>query len=197
MVRRARGSHRLLVVPETQAVYFDQVPGAPEPAENRPIMRVLRIAAPQVREAIVYPAETLRAARARHETYYHDDIHFTEFGAFLCYRALMATLPHCAPERTLQESDLSWRKMPNIGGFGHALQRERYTCERASIPRVASKAMIKDNRFASGRVDVWETEFPELPSLRDLPHLQFDRAVSVSAAPFLPHHRGGRAGDAA
>lgn len=176
-------AYRLLIVPETQTVYFDQAPGAPEPSDNRPVMRVLRLAPPQVREAIVYPVQVLREARARHETFQHDDIHFTVFGGYLCYRALMESLPQCAPERLLPEGDLTWRKLPGIGGFGHALQRERYTAERASMPRVANRSLLKDNRFASGRVDVWETEFPELPSL-----MIFRTSNSTVLFPFLMRH---------
>jgi hypothetical protein len=180
----ARGStYRLLIVPETQAVYHDQVPGAPEPSENRPVMRLLRTASPPLREVIVYPAEALRAARARHETYQRDDIHFTEFGAYLCYRALMATLPQCAPERTLQESELIWRQMPGVGGFGHMLQRSHYVSPRASAPRVAKKALVKDGRFATGKVDVWETETPGLPTL-----VMFRTSNATAMFPMLLRH---------
>ena len=128
-------------------------------------MRILRAAPAAVRECIVYPFQQMVDGRARHETCCRDDVHFTPFGAFLCYRALLETLPFCDPERAVQESELVRWEGLTIGGYGHALGMERYHTARLSLPRTPSRKMLSDPRFANGRVDVLETDFPDLPTM--------------------------------
>jgi len=162
----ARGAvFRLFVIPDTQSIYPDKVPGCPAPSPDRPIMRILRAADPEVRQAIVYPYQQMCDGRARHETCSKDDLHYTMFGAFLCYRALMDSLPGCAPERLVREEDLVRQEGPTIGGFGYAVGLERYHAERYMPPRAPSRKLLSDPRFATGHVDVLETDAPDLPSL--------------------------------
>jgi hypothetical protein len=157
--------YRWLVIPEIQSVCPDKVPGCPTPSPDRPIMRILRAADPAVRECIVYPLQEMLDGRARHDTNCKDDVHLSSFGSFLCYRALLQTLPGCAPERALQERELIRQEGPTIGGYGRALGLERYNDVRMVPPHAPSRKLLNDSRFATGRVDVLETDFPELPTL--------------------------------
>ena len=112
-------SYRLLIIPEHHAIYSDKVPGRPSPAPNRPIMRLLQMADPRVRDVLVYPLEQLRDGRARFETSYAHDVHFTRYGAYLCYLALMQSL-YGTRDSLVREEDLVSREVIVAGDVAHA-----------------------------------------------------------------------------
>lgn len=154
----ARGiSYRILIVPEKHCVYADKLPGCPLPSPRRPICRILGRADEQLRPLILYPLELLKAGRAKYETAFRTDVHWTRYGAYLSYRALMATLSQCSPERTVEEHNLTERRSQFLGDTGRRIDADLETVTWTDPPQVPGLiAVVKGTTFRRGQVDVFE-----------------------------------------
>lgn len=179
----ARGiAYRHLVIPEHHAIYPDKLPGHPELARNRPIMRVLAAADEGLRRAILYPLQTMREGRARHETSFAHDVHFTRYGAFLCYRELMGSLGY-PPDQLIREDELTRREMMVAGDVAHAFGWSGRTVEWFDPPVVRARTVVKGTSFKTTQLDVFETDESSLPRL-----LMFRTSNATHLFPFLFRH---------
>lgn len=179
------GRDWLLIAPEKHVVYAEALPDGLTPARTRPALRLLRALPPDLRARALYPAAALRAARARGETYYRTDPHWTGFGAYIAYRALLATLrrtggPNLRPLRAL--AGAHDRKVGELG--------MRMTPEWAETALVVTPAGPPARRLAAnlvfdvGQVDVFAGD-PAGPTA-----VLFRDSSGSAMLPFLaPHFR--------
>ena len=183
---------RFLIIPEKHVVYREKIPRFLHPSPRRPAMQLLAAAAPDLAAKMLYPIDALRAASAIKDTYFKTDTHWTAYGAFVAYKALMESFP---PERVLEtvpESDLVWKDRPFVGDLGVRFSRERGETMSAVEPPSAYTLVFQNHNFSRGAVHVYESERRDLPTcvlFRDsfsnflIPYLMksFSRLVAVSS----------------
>jgi SGNH hydrolase-like domain, acetyltransferase AlgX len=180
----ARGiAFRQLVVPEHHVVYPDKLPGHPTPSPTRPILRIMAAADEPLQRAIVYPLQAMRDGRSRHETSFPHDVHFTSYGAFLCYQALMRSLPAHDPEQLVREEALTPHSVLFAGDLAHPFGRSGRQMDCFVPPLVKLTKLVKGTSFKSGQVDVFETPHRDSPRL-----VIFRTSNSTQLFPFLAHH---------
>lgn len=180
----ARGiAYRHLVIPEHHAIYTDMLPGKPKLADDRPLLRVLASVNQQVRDATIYPLDAMRSGRAKHETSLAHDVHITGYGAYLCYREIMRTLPQCAPERIVQEQELIVRELFIAGDVGRAFGLLGRKIDSHKAPQMPVHTVMKGASFKPNQVDVFETSDVTLPRL-----VLFRTSNSTHLFPFLFRH---------
>ena len=181
---KARGiGYRLLIVPEHQAVYPDKIPGRPKIAATRPVIRVMEAADAELRSAIIYPLKALIEGREKYETSFPHDVHFTRYGAFLCYRELMLSLPGYAPADLILEEELIRSERMVAGDVARAGGWPGRLVEWFDPPKTKSQKIIKGTSFSTTQVDVFETENTGLPRL-----VMFRTSNSTHLLPFLFRH---------
>lgn len=176
-------AYRMLVIPEHHAIYPDKIPGRPSPASDRPIMRIIGAAEPRLREAIIYPLQLMQSCRSLHETSYPHDVHFTRYGAFLCYREVMRSLSLCGAGSIVREDELRFRTVTVVGDVAHAYGSPPRQVEWCDPPPVKFRTVLKGRSFKSNQVDVLESDDTSLPGL-----LIFRTSNSTHLFPFLVRH---------
>jgi len=172
--------YRNLVIPEHHAIYQDKVPGNPKLADDRPLLRILASVNQQVRDATIYPLDAMRAGRAKHETSLPNDVHITGYGAFLCYREIMRTLPQCAPESTVQEEELVLKNLFVAGDVGRARGLPGRKIPTYKPPYIQVHKLVKGSSYKPNQIDVFETSNVNLPRL-----VLFRTSNSTHLFPFL------------
>ena len=176
-------AYRLAVIPDHHAVYPDKIVGRPSPSADRPIMRILRAASPELREAIVYPLEAMVRGRSTHETCLPHDVHFTSYGAFLCYREIMRTLPDFSADRVVRDDEITNRTSLIAGDVARAAGWPARKIEQFGAPHLKLRTVVKTATMTDNQVDVFETEDPALPRL-----VMFRSSNSASFFPLLARH---------
>jgi len=189
---------RLLIVPEKHVVYADKLPDSISISEHRPAARLIGAATPYLSDHILYPVEPLREARRRHETYYVTDTHWNAFGAFVGYKALMASLASEMALFQLEESDLSSVSQRYVGDLGVRLEPERFELNEAPGRGYSPhcKLVWQNAKFERGNVQVFTNDREDLPKcvlFRDsfsyllIPLLleSFSKLVAVSSLSML------------
>ena len=189
----ANGSHfRMLIVPEKHIVYLKNLPSYFRISPDRPAMQLRGALTGTLASKILYPVEALRAASSHSNTFYKGDTHWTSYGAFVAYRALVESLdPEIVLERA-GETDLTFRDQTLVGDIGVRFTPERV--ETASIADIETTydLVFTNRNFARGAIHVYENRRRDLPRcvlFRDsfanamIPFLMrsFSRVVAVSS----------------
>ncbi len=183
---------RLMIIPEKHVVYADKLPKFVRISPSRPVKQIFAAADADLAKTMLYPVDALRAAGSRMNTFLKTDTHWTSFGAFIAYRALVDSLAADLSLETVSEDELTWRERPFTGDLGVRFSRER-TETIAIANEVASyHVTFQNHNFARGAVHVYENERRDLPRcvlFRDsfsnalIPFLMrgFSRIVAVSS----------------
>ena len=186
----------VLVVPERHVVYADKLPPGMTVAPGRPVAQIRDALAVSVRPDFLYPEAVLRHGRAVEETFFHTDIHWSRYGAFLGYRALAERMSAHLPLDVVGEHELVRTRSRFIGDLGMRLEEEPME-DRVEIavtrPWAVHKA-LENKSFTEGQVQVFVGDRKRLPRIvmfRDsnATHLidpflfvHFSRIVSVGGA---------------
>ena len=174
------------VVPEKHVIYEDRLPIGRRVSPERPVQRIRASLLPAVQSRFIYPAHQLRHARRIEKTYYLTDVHWTNFGAYIGYRALLNGMAADFPMQPILEDELIRTKRPEFcGDIGVRLDPEPSE-ERimVAVKRPQRSKVTYDNRaFAEGQVQVFENED------RSLPRAVIFRDSNMNAVlPYLLHH---------
>lgn len=195
---RAQGvAYFCLVVPEKHVVYQDKLPyGTVSP--DRPALAILRALNPAIRADFVYPADRLIAARATDATSLRTDVHWSSWGAYTGYCALIEAMARHFPIAAVPPTALCGEPFHMVGDLGIRLEpeHEEDTTELHLAPG-PSVRIFGNTAFAMGQTEIYETDDPAKPRavlFRDsnaaamlrylLPH--FSRLVCV-ACPEMFH----------
>lgn len=190
--------YRMLVVPEKHVVYPDKLPDGAHVAEVRPINQIIGALGPTPRSHLIYPAVALSDARAVEDSFLRTDVHWTHYGAYVGYRALMASLPPVYQRAVVGEEALvrgDYRVMGDLGVRLDPVPNER----GISIGHGGHHRFrrVFDNRaFGRGQTEIFENDDARLPRcvlFRDsnasamLQYLamHFSRLVVVSSTEFF------------
>jgi hypothetical protein len=149
-----------LIVPDPHAIYADMLPDDVTPGNTRPALQVLnRIAETDSWAPVLYPLEALQ--RERDEMVYaNTDSHWTEYGAYVGYRELIAKLAESLPVRGIPDRQI-YRTFEKRAGdlglkFDPPVVDERY----GYVDVIGSKvSLVHDNRVRNhGRLVEFEAE---------------------------------------
>ncbi len=175
--------YRMLVIPERHVLYNDKLPAGYAVQPKRMAARLVQAIPPAAAHALIYPFAALRAGRAQHDVCLRGDVHWSSWGAYLCYRALLASVPDLADE-IIPESSLRHRTASRVGDMTlwRGL-RTRETCELFDPPKAALREVMSTKTFATGQVDVYATDHPSGRRL-----VLFRTSNSTSLMPLLAHH---------
>ncbi len=164
-------------------LYSDKLPSQARIHNDRPALRMMRLADSSLRSAIIYPADRIIHGRRLREVCYKTDVHWTTWGAYLAYRELIDTLPSCR-SRIVPEAALTVRETARLGDMMLWLdRRDRETAIAMEPPPVDVEEIFTTRTFKTGQVDVYETENRALPKL-----VLFRTSNSTHLLPFLFHH---------
>ena len=107
-----------MIAPDAHAVYPDMLPDDVVPGPTRPALQVLDYLRERNSFApVLYPLEELIAARDE-LVYPKTGSHWSEFGAFVGYRALMKEMTEILPVRRLNRSEIHVSSDPRAGDLG-------------------------------------------------------------------------------
>jgi alginate O-acetyltransferase complex protein AlgJ len=120
----------MLVVPEKHGIYEDRLPAGRRITRDRPALRIHAALDASLRPCFVYPAVPLREGRRVEKTYYVTDARWTDFGAYIAYRALLRALAQRMPMAPIDEIELRRFPRPEFCGELGALIDPQPTEER-------------------------------------------------------------------
>ena len=146
-------------------------------------MRVLRHGGDALRRHVVYPLDEMIAGLAKAEVFYPHDCHYSGYGSFLCYRALMATLPGLDPARIVREGDLQVRTIFVAGDIARSVGAPGRRIEVHEPAPTPYKSIVKGTSYKTHQVDVYKTDEVSLPTLT-----LFRTSNSSRLIPFFVRH---------
>jgi hypothetical protein len=114
----------VLIVPEKHVVYDDLLPDGETVGAVRPVTQIADSLGPDERARFIYPAAALKQASAIRPAYYKTDSHWTSWGAYWGYRALMAGLAPFHQFDVIPEESLEHHNYSFIGDLGAYLDPE-------------------------------------------------------------------------
>ncbi len=175
--------YRVLIVPERHVLYADKLPAGFTPHPDRMALRLMRALDPCLEQKILYPIDALIAGRARSLICYREDVHWTHYGAYLAYRALLATIP-CLANEIIDETELTKSIGRRVGDMAIWMDRRtREQCEILTPPSATVREIFSTKSFQSGQVDVFETDHPSGRRL-----VLFRTSNSTALLPLLLNH---------
>lgn len=180
----ARGMvYRMLVIPERHVLYDDKLPAGYVAQPKRMAARLVQAIPPAASQVLIYPYAILRAGRAQHDVCLRGDVHWSSWGAYLSYRALLESVPELAGE-IIPETALKHRTATRVGDMTlwRGL-RTRETCEIFDAPKTPLREVMSTKTFTTGQVDVYATDHPSGRRL-----VLFRTSNSTSLMPLLAHH---------
>ncbi|RJF87015.1 hypothetical protein D3874_08270 [Oleomonas cavernae] len=157
-------------------------PGVRFDPANGPYRRLARELSAAERADFVYPLETIRKAHHQRPAYPPDDFHWTAWGAYAGYRALMARVRrHLPAARTVEAGDIRWRDGEALGLLGAQVPGRR----AASVPIAdcaSAAAQRRDTVRTEGGLSFAEFDGgdPALPTA-----VMFRGSFTVAMLPFL------------
>ena len=173
--------YAFLIAPDPHAVYADMLPEGVPVGKTRPVLQVLEHL--EQRESwapVLYPLSAL--VEKRDEIVFpKTGTHWTEYGAYLAYRELMAMLTENLPVRTLSRRDLHLSYEERAGDLGHRFDppiRDRYVYVDVIDSGVR---LVHDNRVRNrGRLVEFASDAPN-----GLTCLVFGDSYAVRMVPLI------------
>ena len=169
----ARGiPYVVLIVPEKQVIYDDMLPAGRVISPRRPAARLLDGLSAAGQAGVIYPEQALRDGRAVLPTYYRTDQHWSRWGAYLGYRALVEQLncrfrnmPGLLLTPPITEEALVMADEQMIGDLGVRLDPEPVEQFRTVMPRapLRFRKHALNRCFTDGQVDLFQHDDRRLP----------------------------------
>ena len=135
-----------MIAPDPHAVYAEMLPEEVVPGATRPVLQVLdHLEQRQSWAPVLYPLEELVAERDA-LVYPKTGSDWSEFGAFVAYRALMARITETMPVRRLTPREVHLSYEPRSGDLGRKFDppiMSRYVYVDVMEPRAR---LVHDNR---------------------------------------------------
>lgn len=163
---RAGIAYLSVVVPDACVVYPEKLPEGLEVVSPTPYHRLVAGLDDATRAQCVYPLDALVAARQVRDTFQRTDSHWTDWGAFVGYRAAMEALaPRVPGLAILDEADLEWTERPSFGALGSVVVPER--SEQLHVARVRDDRTHRVAHVMTHVRDAYtvvEQDRPDLPT---------------------------------
>jgi hypothetical protein len=160
--RVRRIAYAKMIAPDTHAMYPEHLPESLVPARVRPIHQLLDHLQARSGTPLVYPLAELQAAKSRGLVGHQTDSHWSSFGAFVAYQALMQTLGVVLP--ILAEDDVEFSERTGAGDLGTKLREQAigaYT--HCSVKRPQARLIWSNGVSNRGNIALWESRDTSLP----------------------------------
>jgi hypothetical protein len=170
-----------LIAPDPHAVYADKLPDGCIPGETRPVLQILDNLAERGSWApVTYLLDAMQRDHEE-EVYSQTGSHWSEYGAYIGYRELMAHLTETFPVRTLTRKELNLSFDMRAGDLGLKFDppvKSRYVYVDVIDPRAR---LVRDNRVRNhGRLVEYEAD-----CFNALTCLIFGDSYAVAMMPLL------------
>ena len=170
-----------LIVPDPHAIYADMLPEEVVPGKTRPVLQLLEhLEERQSWAPVLYPLSALVAERDG-MVYPKTDTHWSEYGAYVASRDLMARVTESLPVRRLAHGEVHLSHDERTGDLGVKLDppvRSRFVYVDVINPR---SRVVHDNRVRNhGRLVEYQAD-----SHNALTCLVFGDSYAVRIMPVL------------
>lgn len=180
----ARGiRHVIFVVPEKHVVYRDKIPSH-KISIDRPVEAIRRSLSPETRPDFIYPVEDLIEARNTDDTFFRTDVHWSYWGAYVGYLALVRSISQTHPVKAVPESSLHRGRVRMIGDLGMRLDEEpdeEFTTIKAETGPYMK--VYGNKAYTAGQVEVYESDDAAKPRA-----VLFRDSNATAMLPFLAPH---------
>jgi len=180
----ARGlPYIFFITPEKHAVYPDKLPfGSVSP--DRPVEAMYRNLSPGLRSSFIYPLQDLIDGRATDETFFRTDVHWTSWGAYIGYRALLASISRTHPMTPIPPQALQRSRRTMVGNLGVRLDED--VEEEVTDISLAATSFVKvfgNSAYTVGQVEIYEGPDKAAPRA-----VMFRDSNATAMLPFLAPH---------
>ena len=155
-----------VIVPDACVVYADELPADVQLAAASPADRLLDRLDVASRAQCIYVRDELVAARAEEDTFQVTDSHWTDWGAYVGYRACVGSLAARLPEIALLDAErLTWSTRRSFGMLGLQLEPER--AEHVRVATVSESRCRTTEMVSTESRDAYmviEQDRPDLPT---------------------------------
>ena len=153
------GHAYFLIVPDPQSIFPECLPFPP--VSVRPVHQLLdALKSRPISSQVIYPEAELLAEKARDHlpVYTQSDTHWTAYGAFIGYRALMDVVRRKHPNvRVLTEADIAFTRYDRIGDLGNKLSPMRSSSfARCTVTAPQSHEAFNNGMRVRGSFQLYE-----------------------------------------
>jgi alginate O-acetyltransferase complex protein AlgJ len=121
-VRELGASYHFLVVPENPTVYPEMLPDHIVGTAERTVQQIMRqLESSGSNARLIYPLEQLIEESSRRRVCRKTDTHWTDFGAFVGYQALIREIEKEVPLHAVSEEELWFFERKLLGDLGYKL----------------------------------------------------------------------------
>jgi Flp pilus assembly protein TadD len=154
------------IAPDAYPVYRDKLPASVELAPRTPFERLRPMLDESVLASCVFPLQELIDGRSSEATFQSVDSHWTDWGAWIGYKAAMIALQPAVPNiRVLRSDEVSWSSSRRFGALGAVVTPERSATVRvAKVTDPAARLTQQVMTEVRDAYLVFEQDAPELPS---------------------------------
>lgn len=122
---KKRGLHLyVLVCPDAHFIYRDEVPAQLALPDESPGRQFVRLLSGVDNVTLIHPEAQLIQARGGLDVYKANDTHWSTYGAFIAYRALIAAMAPGTPMRPLRAAQIDYRFIRSFGDLGALVDPE-------------------------------------------------------------------------
>jgi hypothetical protein len=155
-------SYRMVVAPDTHALYPEFLPDDIVPVPHRPIHQLLDHLNNYSNMRLIYPLEAMKEAKEQAFVGQMTDSHWSHYGAFVAYRKLMATFPNDI--RSLNFDDVVISNTVSIGDLGEKIPGGKEGCTTScKLKKVYSHQVWCNDVSNRGNISVWRHQDQSLP----------------------------------
>ncbi|WP_266159639.1 alginate O-acetyltransferase AlgX-related protein [Dyella silvatica] len=122
---KLRGLHLyMLIAPEARYIFREEIPSHMVLSDRSPARQFTELFSGIDNLTIIYPDEALIAARGGIDIYRANDTHWSAYGAFIAYQALIEHFPADTPLNPVTAADVSYRFRQAFGDMGALVEPE-------------------------------------------------------------------------
>ncbi|WP_048707656.1 alginate O-acetyltransferase AlgX-related protein [Microvirga massiliensis] len=152
-----------MIAPDTHAIYPEYLPESLVPARVRPIHQLIDHLQARSGIPLVYPLAELQAAKSRGLVGHQTDSHWSSFGAFVGYQALMQALGAVLP--ILAEDHVEFSNRTGVGDLGAKLfEQAMGAYSHCSVKRPRARLVWSNGVPNRGNIALWESRDASLPT---------------------------------
>ncbi len=162
-IEKNGGHYRFALSPNKVSIYGEHLP-AVRASSRRPWTLLSKFLSRNSSFQIIDPTAVLKRTKKSKDVYFKTDEHWNDYGAWLAYRQIMASLPEEFQVRVVEEADLAQRKRSFIGGLAAILpDPPSEELVRYDVVNPTSTMVFENKMKGRGKVQVFENARRDLP----------------------------------
>jgi alginate O-acetyltransferase complex protein AlgJ len=164
-MRQKNISYFYTAIPNKACVYPEYLPDSVQLSDDRCIYQLLHYLKAHSFCSLIYPLLELQQAKQEMLTYRLTDTHWTSFGAYIGYLALMAEITQSHPARIVPRDAITFETYEDpISDLGSKLGIPGGTAIRSHIVDRKSQCILDNQIVANGHAQIFEHPDKSLPT---------------------------------